>query len=498
MEESVFISKILNDFSGDDYLMVEKLLNLRSESLAKQFKDDVSCVLRSNNLKSVGVYCNNDSGSKTAEIKRSKVNDCGSLKFSMLESKNHEVAACKPDQRVGKMILKIRKSDLMARVDFGNVGTKTHEAASEKCLSGEGFEKKHNHEIASCRPDESVGKRVIKIRTNDRSMGVDFDNVGTKTHEAAAEKCLSGEGSEKKHYHEVAACRRDESVGKGIIKIRPNDRSLRVDFGNVGTKTHEAAPEKCLSGEGSEKKHNHEVAACRRDESVGKGIIKIRTGDHRSLRVDFGNVDMKNHEAAAEGTSSDEGSKKEMKKRKAKDERSSKPSKKHKNLGNNDNVNDQIEEEYPELPLAFKEKIEEMEGSEVKLVIQKELTASDVDKSKSRFSIPIKKMIKDCKFLRLEEESSLDYVRQKKTDGKKLDGFLVSVLDPNLILHDGICFKKWKMAKNTEIYNLTKKWNDLVAKNLFKENEKVQLWSFRSHQKLYFALVKLQPRSINQ
>ncbi|MCI77009.1 hypothetical protein A2U01_0098279, partial [Trifolium medium] len=76
---------------------------------------------------------------------------------------------------------------------------------------------------------------------------------------------------------------------------------------------------------------------------------------------------------AAEETSSDEGSKKEMKKRKAKDERSNKPSKKRKNPKNNNNVNDQIEEEYPELPLAFKEKIEQMEGSEVKLVIQKKL-----------------------------------------------------------------------------------------------------------------------------
>ncbi|PNX92662.1 B3 domain-containing protein [Trifolium pratense] len=387
MEESVFVSKILNELDGDDYLMVEKLLNLRSESLANQFKDDVSRVFRSNNNDSRSVCCNNDSRSKI-RIKQPKTNDCGSgsLKFCMLESKNHEVAACRRDERVGKMILKIRTSDLSARVDFvGNVGTKNNEAASEKSLSDEGSEKKHIHEVVACRHDESVGKRIIKIRTNDRS-----------------------------------------------------------------------------------------------------------------LRVDFGNLDLKNREAAAEETSSDEGSKKEMKKRKATDERSSKPSKKRKNPENNNNVNDQIEEEYPELPLAFKEKIEQMEGSEVKLVIQKKLTVSDVTKSKSRFSIPIKKMIKDCNFLRPEEESSLDYARQKKTDGKKLDGMLVSVLDPNLILHDGICFKKWKMAKNNEIYNLTKKWNHLVAKNRFKEKEKVQLWSFRSHKKLYFALVKLQPRSISQ
>jgi hypothetical protein len=379
MEESVFVSKVLNELDGDDYLMVEKLLNLRSESLAKQFKDDVSRVLRSNNVKSDAVRCNNDSRSKTTEkilrCKQSKTNGWGSgnVNFCMLESKNHKVDSCKRDERVGKVIIKIRKSDLSAKIDFSNVGTKNHEAASEKSLSDEG----------------SVEIKKRKLENT---------------------------------------CKCDESVGKKIIKIRNNDRSLRVDFGNLDTK---------------------------------------------------------NHEAATEETSSYEGSKKEMKKRKAKDGKSSKPSKKRKN------PNDQREEEYPELPLAFKEKIEKMEGSEVKLVIQKKITMCDVTKSKSQFSIPIKKMIKDCKFLSTNEEMSLEYARQKKKGGKKLDGMSVSVLDPNLILHHDICFKKWKMEKKNETYNLTKKWNNLVEKNCFKENEKVQLWSFRCHKKLYFALVKL-------
>jgi hypothetical protein len=115
MEESVFISKVLNEFDGDDYLMVEKLLNLRSESLAKQFKDDVSRVLRSNNVKSDAVRCNNDSRSKTTEkilrCKQSKTNGWGSgnVNFCMLESKNHKVDSCKRDERVGKVIIKIRK-----------------------------------------------------------------------------------------------------------------------------------------------------------------------------------------------------------------------------------------------------------------------------------------------------------------------------------------------------------------------------------------------------
>ncbi|MCI54814.1 B3 domain-containing protein, partial [Trifolium medium] len=73
---------------------------------------------------------------------------------------------------------------------------------------------------------------------------------------------------------------------------------------------------------------------------------------------------------------------------------------------------------------------------------------------------------------------------------EKRHGMSVSVLDPRVTLYHGMRLVKWRMV-TSEIYNITGEWKELVAENQLKEGQKVQLWSFRSHQQLYFALVKL-------
>ncbi|KAL5100494.1 hypothetical protein RYX36_004821 [Vicia faba] len=158
-------------------------------------------------------------------------------------------------------------------------------------------------------------------------------------------------------------------------------------------------------------------------------------------------------------------------------ERSNKPSKKLKKKSSN----------KAELPLAFKEKIEQMGGDEVKFVIEKELTNSDVTQINGRLSIP-KGKIKEG-FLTPAEESYLDYERNKQ---EEIAGIYVSLLDHDLNLWDEMCLKKWKM-ETAEVYNITDGWNELVADNKLKKCQKVlvQLWSFRRNHKLYFALVKL-------
>jgi hypothetical protein len=172
-------------------------------------------------------------------------------------------------------------------------------------------------------------------------------------------------------------------------------------------------------------------------------------------------------------------------KREAENERSNKSSKKLK-INNNNNDNVQLQEERPELPLAFKEKIEELEGSDVMLVMQKELTKSDVTKNNGRLSIPKSECI-NWNFLNSEEKSSLDYVQGKHKDCHTMS---VSVLDPRVTKYDGMRLTKWKMV-TSEIYNITSEWKKLVDENKLKEGQKVQLWSFRSHRQLNFALVKL-------
>ncbi|GAU40010.1 hypothetical protein TSUD_258020 [Trifolium subterraneum] len=146
-------------------------------------------------------------------------------------------------------------------------------------------------------------------------------------------------------------------------------------------------------------------------------------------------------------------------------------------------------EEQPDLPFAFREKIEQMEGNDVKLVIQKRLTMTDVTRNNGRLSVPIGKKIEKSSLLTQEEGMYLDYVPQKKGT-RKLDGMSVSMLDTNLKLWDDMCFKKWKMGKS-EVYNITGAWFKLVVENHLVQDQKVQLWSFKRDNHLNFALVKL-------
>jgi hypothetical protein len=179
-------------------------------------------------------------------------------------------------------------------------------------------------------------------------------------------------------------------------------------------------------------------------------------------------------------------SKKKIMKREAENERSNKSSKKLK-INNNNNDNVQLQEERPELPLAFKERIEQLAGSDVMLVIQKELTKCDLTENHGRLSIPKKQVINE-KFLEPNEKSSLHYDRK---EGRKTRiRMSVSVLDPSLELWDRMSIKKWRMVK-CETYNITDDWYELVKKNNLKEGQKVQVWSFRRHRQLCFALVKL-------
>ncbi|WJX73307.1 hypothetical protein P8452_57106 [Trifolium repens] len=93
-----------------------------------------------------------------------------------------------------------------------------------------------------------------------------------------------------------------------------------------------------------------------------------------------------------------------------------------------------MEQEQPSLPLAFKEKIEQMNGVDVNLVIQKELTMSDVKGDNNRFNIPIDKMIEESILLTPLERLSFN--------------ISVSMLDHNLRIWDNMYLKKWKLGKS--------------------------------------------------
>ncbi|KAK7284664.1 hypothetical protein RJT34_19414 [Clitoria ternatea] len=135
------------------------------------------------------------------------------------------------------------------------------------------------------------------------------------------------------------------------------------------------------------------------------------------------------------------------------------------------------------LPIKFKNHINELNGYDVKFVMEKTLSVTDVNKNNSRLSIPPKET--KCKFLSEAECASLD--TRKETGG--VYTMQVVVFDPYLREFPSE-LKKWNMT-TTSILNLTKNWFEVVKANDFKINDILQLWSFRVDTKLCFLLNKV-------
>ncbi|KAF2303035.1 hypothetical protein GH714_012779 [Hevea brasiliensis] len=137
-----------------------------------------------------------------------------------------------------------------------------------------------------------------------------------------------------------------------------------------------------------------------------------------------------------------------------------------------------------DLPSELRRKIEEMDGTELELVIMKQLSQTDLSKNHNRISMPVKQIINE--FLSMEEKEKLNH-----RDGKRLKGIDVMVVGPSE--SDDVtkmCLKKWDMNSSSS-YALVSGWYSLVKANkeLLKENAIAQFWSFRIKGELWFRLV---------
>ncbi|KAG5562998.1 hypothetical protein RHGRI_005666 [Rhododendron griersonianum] len=134
----------------------------------------------------------------------------------------------------------------------------------------------------------------------------------------------------------------------------------------------------------------------------------------------------------------------------------------------------------PDLPAEFQERIRNLGGTEATLVIQKELTTTDMSTDHTRLSLPRGKL-KDKEFL------------DKAFSATGRNGKGVANMAARLIAENGkeheIDIRQWNMNKG--IYNLVKGWNEVVDEHKLCAKWVVQLWSFRVKGNLWFALVKL-------
>ncbi|XP_059447843.1 B3 domain-containing protein At1g05920-like [Corylus avellana] len=158
--------------------------------------------------------------------------------------------------------------------------------------------------------------------------------------------------------------------------------------------------------------------------------------------------------------------------------KSRKPKKQRKNLT-------EIKHPVPtQMPTEFKDKIAGLQGLNIKLVIQKELTITDMNPSQDRFSIPRGQMRFD--FLSNEDQARL---KEKEANGKHFKGKKVPLIEPGL-KESSVFLKKWKFG-NSSSYVLSNPWMDIAKRNGLKPGNNVQLWSFKVNQKLCLALINL-------
>ncbi|KAK1591799.1 hypothetical protein Q3G72_013861 [Acer saccharum] len=131
----------------------------------------------------------------------------------------------------------------------------------------------------------------------------------------------------------------------------------------------------------------------------------------------------------------------------------------------------------PVIPQQFQDEIDKLNGTDVMLVGEKTMTATDMDRHQGRFSIPRGK-VRTHAFLREEDNPT--------------EGVKCSLIQPCCQVITDLEFKKWTMNV-TFSYTLIKKWNSIACneKNGLQTGCLVQLWSFRVGSKLWFALVNL-------
>ena len=145
----------------------------------------------------------------------------------------------------------------------------------------------------------------------------------------------------------------------------------------------------------------------------------------------------------------------------------------------------QIAPPTPASPVAFEKKISAMGGTDVHVIIEKQLSKTDIDKDQDRLLMP-PKQLKKLDFVKDEE---LEVMLQKDERGKS-KGIEVPLIRPDL--EEGkIVLTRWDSKKGNYSSFVLRAFRKVVRVHKFQEKDVVQVWSFRVQQRLHLALVKL-------
>ncbi|KAF2292378.1 hypothetical protein GH714_021586 [Hevea brasiliensis] len=138
-----------------------------------------------------------------------------------------------------------------------------------------------------------------------------------------------------------------------------------------------------------------------------------------------------------------------------------------------------------DMPEEWWPKIQAKGGIDVKLVIIKQMFATDLNAHHDRFSIPFRQ-IRDSSFLTEDEKRKLKEPKEK---------IPVTLMEP-CGSESKMWLRQWNL-NSSSTYVLTSSWKKVLERNhqgssrKFKQNDIVQLWSFRHNGELWLALFKV-------
>jgi len=136
----------------------------------------------------------------------------------------------------------------------------------------------------------------------------------------------------------------------------------------------------------------------------------------------------------------------------------------------------------PILPIDVEMKIKELNGTDIKHIMCKELFDSDLSKHQSRLLMSLKEDIADDFLNDTEKET---FGRKDRGTKSKLVGLEVTVLDPSF-REFTMSLRKWGKS----LYSLVQDWKHVMRQNSFEIGQKLNIWTFRVNSKLHFLLDK--------
>ncbi|KAL0723896.1 hypothetical protein Bca4012_038495 [Brassica carinata] len=119
-----------------------------------------------------------------------------------------------------------------------------------------------------------------------------------------------------------------------------------------------------------------------------------------------------------------------------------------------------------------------------KMIIEKSLTATDLNTNNGRLSMPSSQIV-DKDFMTKEEKTIIEL------RGEGLDA---TIVDCKLRRWE-VDLRIWDVS-NPPVYNLVTGWNQVVEDVELQEKDNIRLWSFHSDGKLFFALILLPPSTV--